>query len=364
MRTVWVRSKTNKIKYLQFVNKLYKGDSGYVCTQRFSSEALVFGRTDFAKNCFIAPVLVVDDNKNIIAVSIFIHNPKLPFLQIGLFEAKENAEKAVELLINEAKKMAKEKKLEKIIVGLNGHLSYGVGILEEGFDKQMSFDSIYNKPYYKDYFLPYISNKERLCTYRAKVDEIANKLNNFTSNENIWIREADFKKDYDFEMELFRILSNQSLGNTYLYTEADYFHFEQQIKGLAPLLKDENLMFAMELRNLDGVPDIQEKGFLFWYPDYNSMLKPGRNYNILQLFLKMRKAYKKADTVKINAIGAVGGNPFITAQLIKVLGEKIVGKYTYIETTFIWDNNLKSKTLVQNLFGEPFRKYGVYFIEV
>ena len=58
-------------------------------------------------------------------------------LQIGFFDAKHGQDEAVDLLINEAKGVAKSLNLEKIIVGLNGHVSYGVGILMDKFDSHI-----------------------------------------------------------------------------------------------------------------------------------------------------------------------------------------------------------------------------------
>jgi len=353
---------TSDIKsYLTFVNNLYKGDDGYVSTQKFSMQALLFKSTDFAKSCFIQPVMVLGSNETV-AVCSFIHNPKLPYLFIGLFEAKENMEEGVRLIIERAKLLANKRGLDKIIVGLNGHLTYGVGILEDGFSKKMSFDSIYNKPYYKDYFLPYSYKKETLSTYLANVDEVYEKLKRFRERENIYIREANIKKNFLSEMEVFRVLSNDTIGTTFLYSEADNLHLCQQIKGLKPLLKNENLFFATE-KAADNDGKDKDIGFMFWHPDFNAFLTAGKNHSLLELFFKMNKAHKKADTVKINAIGANCGNPFIIAQLIKAFSKKAIGRYKFLETSFIWDNNKKSTELAKNFLGEPFRKYGVYFIE-
>ena len=141
MKLVKVGTNTQRKQYLRFIDKLYTDDYGYVCTAKFNAHTLLYRQTDFAKNCFIQPVVLFDGNR-IRAVCTYFHNDALPYLQIGLFEAEENANEAIELLINEAKNIAKSRDLTKIVVGLNGHLSYGVGILEEGFDEKISFDSI------------------------------------------------------------------------------------------------------------------------------------------------------------------------------------------------------------------------------
>lgn len=354
MHIIKAETKAQIKKYFRFVNELYKGDNGYVCTAKFNAQSLLYRRTGFAKSCFIQPAIVFD-GEAICAVCTFIHNPKLPYLQIGLFEAKAGADEAVKLLIDKAKEIAIERNLEKIIVGLNGHLSYGVGILEENFDGKISFDSIYNKPYYKAFFEPYICGRETLCTYRAPIDAVLKKIEPLRARTAATVREANLKK-FAAETEVLRRLCNRTLIKTSFYTPADSGHFTELMGGLKVFLHGGNLLFALN----NG----EESGFLFWHPDYNSMLCGGRDYNLLHIYIKAKKAFKKSGTFKINAIGSAGDNPFITAALIAKVMEKAAPNYKFVETTFVWDNNLSSKSLTGRIFGEPYRKYGVYFIDV
>ena len=69
---------------------------------------------------------MVCDNK-ILCEAFLVKNPCDNFVQISFFEALENQNEAVELLISEAKKFAQTHKCNKIIIGMNGHLSYGLG---------------------------------------------------------------------------------------------------------------------------------------------------------------------------------------------------------------------------------------------
>jgi hypothetical protein len=227
--------------------------------------------------------------------------------------------------------------------------------MEEGFEHKISFDSIYNKYYYQDYFEPYAVQKETLSTYRSPVKDVLKKLKPLKQRTGLTVREADLR-NFTQETELLRALSNRTLDKTFLYTIAEQEHFTQQMKGLKPFLRGENLLFAVH----NGI----EAGFLFWHPDYNMVFEGGRDYNLLQIFLRAKKARCQSDTFKVNAIGSAGGNPFVTAALIDALAQRVGDTYEYAETTFVWDNNRDSALLNQNLFGKPYRKYGVYFIDV
>ena len=355
MKLVKVDSGKQRCAYLNFKSRLYAGDGGYVCTAKFNAAALLYKKTDFARSCFIEPVIVLGDDGGICAAGTYIHNPELPYLQLGLFEAEESAEEAVKLIIEGAKETARKRGLEKILAGMNGHLSYGVGILEEGFDNKISFDSVYNKSYYKDYFKPYISGKETLSVYRADMDAVLKRIKPFRARGGLAVREADLK-NFARETEILRGLCNRTLDKTFLYTHAGEGHFTQLMGGLKAILRPGNLLFAVK----DGVP----AGFLFWHPDFNSGLRGGHEYNLLRIYFKAKQAHKKSDAFKINAIGSVGDNPYVTAALIAAAVERCTENFKYAETTFVWDNNARSAVLNRNLFGEPYRRYKVYFIDV
>lgn len=351
MRLIQIVTKSQIKNYLRFIKQLYRGDENYVCTAKFSAEAILYSKTDFARSCFIHPVAVINEGK-FCAVCTYIKSPALPYLQIGLFEAEENAD-AVKLIIQEAKRIAAEKNLKKIVIGLNGHLSYGVGILEDGFETKISFDSIYNKPYYKDLFSPHISEKQTLSAYRECTEMLRERLKGIKDRRDIAVRAANLKK-FPEEIEIMRRICDETIGTTFLYESTQKLHFEQLTGALLPFLNNENLLFSLK----DG----RENGFLFWHPDYNTMLCGGRNYNLLQIFFKARNAAKKSDTVKFNAIGVKDGNTFATAALIRAAVSYATENYKFAETNFVWDNNEKSTLMCRNLFGEPIRKYAVYFI--
>jgi len=57
-------------------------------------------------------------------------------------------------------------------------------------------------------------------------------------------------------------------------------------------------------------------------------------------------------------------SPRVTSELLNELSRVMGDRYKTLETNFVWDNNLPSTHVNRRFFGEPHRKYEVYFYEV
>ena len=167
MKIIFVKSKSDYKKFLAFKYSLYKNDKNYVDTASFVFEDILYQKTPFAKECDVHPVMALDEIGEPKAEAILLFHAALPYLQVAFFEVAKNAEEAVNAIISAAKEKARLLGINDIVIGLNAHISYGVGILTSGFEYKNSFDSLYNRSYYKEYFsaLP----KETLSTYRGEV---------------------------------------------------------------------------------------------------------------------------------------------------------------------------------------------------
>lgn len=350
MDIFYIKTKKEKKRFLAFKQRLYRGDPSYVDTASFVLEDVLFQQTAFTKACLVQPVLI-SDGKRELAECIFLHNPKLPYLQIAFFEAVENAQEAVALLLNHAKSYAKTLGLTQIVIGLNAHISYGVGILTDGFDYKNSFDSLYNKPYYKEYFkgLP----AQSLSTYHSEKSVADKKLSPVSLQDKRFRIEQANVKHMERECERMRLLCEKTIARTFLYFPTEKGHFYDLMKDLLPFLTGENLLFAVDEQGNDV-------GFLFWHPDFNQMLNAGEKTSALKILFGYLFRRKNIETVKINAMGSL--NPRATLLLLATFNRITGEKYKYVETNFVWDNNLPSTTLNGRFFDAPHRKYEVYFL--
>ncbi len=339
-------TKKEKQRFLRFRAELYKGDENYVCTANFVLTDVLFANTAFVRGCTVLPVAVCEQGKTV-AQAILLYAPALPYVQMGFFDALPHREAAIELLLQRAKQLKEELRAQGVVVGLNGHISYGVGIQTAGFEHKSSFDSLYNKPYYADYFRA--GRAQGLSAFKTELQPAIERFP--TSRPRFHVRKCDLKR-YPEEMELMRSLCEKTLSKTDLYFPTETGHFYELTRDLKPFLKPENLLFAEDERG-HGV------GFLFSHPDFNQMLRGGREYSLIGIGCGFLFRQKAIDTVKLNAIGSV--SPRATAALLQAFAEQIQGKYQYVETTFIWDSNRRSAAIAERTLGAPHKKYEVYY---
>ncbi len=349
MQIVRLTGKKGKKAFLDFRAKLYKGDENYVYTDTFVLEDFLNGGTKFVRACETLPIAAMENGK-ILAQAILTYNARLPYAQIAFFDALEGQLAAVDLILEEARAWKRKYGAKGIIVGLNGHISYGVGILTEGFSYKNSFDSIYNKPYYKEFFKGL--RAEGLSTYKQDLDVAISSLSRLRSGK-ITIRKCSLSH-YEEEMKRMQALCEKTIAHTNLYFQTDEEHFFELTRSLKPFLKEEDLLFAEDERG-------ETVGFLFSHPDFNQMLKGGRAYSLLGIACSFLFRRRAIDTVIINAIGSVSLRA--TYALLRAFAENVRGKYEYIETTFIWNDNKKSSAIANKLLGEPYRSYEVYYLD-
>lgn len=352
-----LHSKPQKKLFVEFIYKVYKNDPFFVDTSVLIAKMFLYKTDTFTRESMIKPV-AVQENGNTVAQCFFIYNSVFPYLQIGFFDALPNKQNAVNILLEQAKLFAKDIGVSKIVIGLNGHVSYGVGILTKGFEKKISFDSLYNKEYYSSYFNAFCDNRQTLTTYTFTLDDIVKQM---PAGDRIYrsftYRQLDMKR-FKNEMLLFGTLCNSCLGDTFLYFNRSPICFWELMSGLKPFLRPENLIFALK----NG----KEIGFMLWHPDYNQILDTKSKNPLYKIAIRYYTRRARINTVKVNAIGVIPQYQR-TGAIIGLFMEGLQyakNKYAYGETNFVWDNNTKSRMLNLGLCNHEDRKYATYIIDV
>lgn len=348
MRLTEITDAGGRKRYLAFQRSLYRGDPCYVSTSSFVLRELLCQSTPFARACQVTPVLVEEDGR-VLAQAMLIFHPGLPALQVSFFEALEGQQEAADLLLAEARRRAKGLGVSQVVIGLNAHISYGVGILSQGFSYKNTFDSLYNKPWYPGYFQGL--RKDTLSTYRGEKRAAAARLPKVETR--VKVCPGDMSRFYQ-QTERMRALCERTIGRTHLYYPTQAGHFYHLMKDLRPFLRDEHLLFA---QNRAG----EDVGFLFWHPDFNEMLAGGREHSLFSIGAAWLARRNRIQTAKLNAIGAL--TPAATVALLGEFDRLTGERYPWLETNFVWDNNLPSTRLNRHLLGEPHRKYEVYWID-
>ena len=349
MNCIQVKDKKQVARFKKFRKALYKNDPFYVSTVEFTVDMLLKKTTKFAQSCVTRPIMI-ERNQCVVAECILVKYPYDGFVQIAFFEALEGQNEAVALLKEQAKTFAQEMGVTKMIVGLNGHLSYGVG-LSLDMEKPNTFDSTYTKTYYPQYFTD--GKMHKLVAFRNKVEVLEKKL--VPCAPNITVRPIDFH-NFSKDMEWFKQVCDETIGTTFLYSTTQDKHFEELIGEMKFFLRKENVLLAF-----DGDEAV---GFLFWHPDYNEILKKGKPNSLLAIAVRYTLFKKKIQTVKINSIGVKG--KYQGRVTIRLLNEmmKYIRSYTYAETNFVWENNRKSMAINKHIGENVERAFAVYEYEI
>ena len=231
MKVVEVTTKKDEKKYIEFRKKIYSLNPNYVDNNLFMIKELFNKKTSFT------------DNKKIYV------------------------EKAVKLLFDKAKELGKKHKCKKIVVGLNGHVNYGLGFLNSDYDKKNSFSYSVNPEYYNDYFKKLKCEEINLKTY--KLNSIDNRLDKYNPiinklNKNYTFKTFD-KKKFNYYSKIYTDLNNKTFNKHRYYYKRTYKEDKEMLKELFLFMKEESLIFAFD--------NNKQVGFIMWYKDFNELVK-------------------------------------------------------------------------------------------
>lgn len=350
-------SKDDLREYCSFVRSIYIKSPNY---KDYSSPVLktfLYKKGAFCKNSEITPVMVREDD-TILAACIYIVSPAYPgVLQVAFFEALEDCQEAVDLIMENAVKISKHKGLSRIVVGLNGHVNYGIGFLCDKFHEDLSFGSSFSPPYYPGYFLKYNPvqhNMVSFCGSMASVNmDRENKILK-RIKDRFTCRDADFK-NFRREMEIYTYLNNICFKDHPFYFERTCQEDYELFKDLKYFIKEENIIFLM-----DGKTPI---GYLLWYPDFNELIGNGGTIGV-GTFIKNKlfsKSIRKFKIVEIAVLPEYQKSGAILA-LFNELYKKTIGRYESYETSWIFESNFKSKNFGVKWAEKEYKHYTAFEI--
>src|ERR1035437_1021136 len=129
---------------------VYVGNEFYRGTEA-SIERLLLNSASAFNIHSIVKKFVVRDGNQLVARFALIQDQRLAnYVQVSFFEAQKGLGDIFALIKKEISLHFPFCK--KVVVGLNGHLNYGAGILLNRFDEVPLFGLPYNPDYYADYF--------------------------------------------------------------------------------------------------------------------------------------------------------------------------------------------------------------------
>jgi len=352
-RLVSVTTRRLKKEFIELYYRVYARYPANRDNFDHAAANFLYQKDSFSRGCQIEPVLVSAGGQ-FVARAILLRHPCLDALQIACFEALPGQGRAVDLILERASRLAGEWGVDTVIVGMNGHLTYGLGFLKDRQDLPAAFSGAYTPEYYPEYFSGRGFAEHALTTYYADTalfDPSRKLLNHAYSGISYRvIRLNDLKR----EMEILGSLFNKTLAGTRFYFHKDIRESYEMIREIRPLLKNENIICAMK----DG----REIGFVLWHPNFNEIIPDNRRINLHVFFLRCKLFGGSIKEFMINTIGVLPEyeNRGVSLGLINEVVRRVNGVYRGGETCFVWDDNIKSSLFCRALCREALRHYVVY----
>jgi len=257
-----VHTKAGLRSFYRIQEEIYQGNRNIRFSESDITRLLVEGPTAFHRHAKVIPFLMMENGKTAGRFA-FIHDRNMPdYLQVSFFEAQPGLGDISGILTESAGSLFPECK--KMVIGLNGHLNYGAGILMSHFNEPPVFGLPYNPEYYKDYFSG--SVQRTMVSFRFPLKpfvEYHEKMAKIQDFKGITVRKLN-KKKLKEETEIYTYLNNACFPGHPFWADR---HVEEDYELFHPfrfLIKEENLLFAEK----DGLPI----GFFLWYPDFNQLI--------------------------------------------------------------------------------------------
>lgn len=323
-------------------------------------EKLLLKENSAFKNHSVIKMFVLRDNNQLVARFALIHDFRQnECVQLSFFEALPDLGNIFPIIKREVQKHFPT--CNKVVVGLNGHLNYGAGILLNRFDEVPVFGLPYTPDYYPDYFRELMQKK--MFTYRFPMDVYHHWTQSYPATrqlEGLRVRFMD-KKNIRSESAIYTKLNNEAFINHPYWADRDEAEDLELFNPFRFLLDNENLIIA----EMKGEPI----GFYLWYPDFNQLVSSKRDFNLWDI-INYRLLNKEIDTIRFTEIGIIPKyqrSPVALAMISKSLPKMIEKGYKYCEGGFIFEENKASIAFVTRMlercYGEkpqPYREFAVY----
>ena len=352
-----VTTKAGLKEFYALPGMIYRNRPCYRKTAEDTVQQLVGRPAAFHTHARIKPFLLCSRGEPV-ARFVLVNDSRLPeWVQTAFFEALPGLNDPAALIRHTASSEFPD--CRKLVVGLNGHLNYGAGILLDHFDEIPYYETTYNPSYYGAYFSAF--RQRTIVSYPIDVAPFLEYLDKATPAdwEGITTRFMN-KRRFREEIGLYTDLNNACFGAHPYWAERSRQEDYELFAPFRSFMDNENLIFA----EAGG----KTAGYLFWYPDFNQLVKKGQTLGLRQ-WLRFRLA-SPVTRFRFMEIAVLPDRQIsrISLAMIHTLG-KVVRKagFTRVEGGFIFTENGNSIRLatryIYRVLGEnaePARHYAVF----
>ena len=338
---------------------VYRNDPAYRDNTTALLKLILNSQSCFARGAEIWPITVINTQGVSLACALLIRSRFQPdTMQVGFLEVVHGSPNPLKLLIKEACSKARHYKCTNVLIGSNGHVNHGLGLLAGPFGYRPSFGSAYNPPHYIQMLAPLAHRTETLVTYchdvaTSPISTNPRWIGRVTGKFNV--RQGNFRR-MKSEIAIYTQLNNQSFAEHSYYFERTSAEDLELFQAFGPLLREENFLVAEH----NGRP----VGFLLWYPDFNELVSPGNTAGLATL-LRYRLLGQRPMRCKIAELGVLPEfrNSGAILALVAHCYSLVRGKYRIAESGWILEYTRLSIALNTRWHGKADKTYNVFHID-
>ena len=348
---------TNSTPYVKFIKRLYNNDAFHIDFISPLVHEFINGTSPFAKRLWTRAFLIEAASETVGAVLYLIHENAPHLLQVTFAEYLPGRDVAGNIL-KKAHAIALEKGATEIVLGLNGHLNYGLGYCHNVVSPP-SFCSPSTKNYYVQDYRALGLAEHSLSSYTfpwsQKIfplpqDRVNRLMKRYTFR---YMTPSTYKDD----LAIYTALNNRCFPDHPFYFQREEDEDQYLFKDLKFFLKKNSLVFA----EFEGIP----VGFLLWYPDWSEIMKPGETLSTFTAIKRFLFSHK-VNTFKIVewAVLPEHRKKGVPIGMLSALYHIVKSKrYNQCKTSWIFDSNTDS-----NAFGHkwavPDHHYSVFSLKL
>lgn len=365
-----VQNKQEQKDFIRFAWKIYEGNEYWVAPLIMDMKKWFSPKHPFYEYGEIQFFLAKMNGKivgRIAAVNNPLYNKHQntePTGFFGFFECIDNQEVA-NALFNQARIWLKNKGLKRIQGPASPSSNYDFGLLTKGFEDSPRIMMTYNPPYYENLILNYGFEQVKLL-YAYKVEakkaieneRIKRGAEIVRKRTGVTLRKL-CKKILNEEMKHVKKIYNAAWEANWghvPFTERELDQLGQDLK----LIADEDLLLFAEKDGEVIGKALAIADFYYVQKQMNGKLFP---FNFFKLFTQ-RKKIKWARVITLGVIPEYrnkGIDVLLCYELLKAAVNKGI---LYGEGSWILEDNVMMNRAMQNVFGEVYKHYSVFEMDV
>jgi hypothetical protein len=356
-----LRSATERSLFDSIARSIHEPHPHHRETEASLLKLLVDGPTAFHAHARVLPCLLRQGGGEPVGRCALVHDQKLPgVVQVAFLEARDGLDGLLPALQTAARELATGAR--RLVVGLNGHLNYGAGILLDHFDEPPVFGLPWNPPWIPTYLAG--ATCRRTVSYRFPLQGFYGWQDRTAPGfdaRGITVRPLD-KGDLRREVERYTALDNRIFREaaTPLWSDRTPEENHELFHPFRFLIRPENLLFAEK----DGEPI----GFILWYPDFNQLVPAGRDLGLREVLrLALGARPKAARLTEVAVLPEHRNTPALAALYLAALPHMRKAGHETLEGGFIFEENRRSVVMTERYLeratGErhrPYRAYGIF----